>query len=147
MARSGKSVDEAIAALPRAEQVIVKRLRALVQECLPKAIEESKYGWGVPFYSHHRLICFIWPPSIFWRTNKKKKDKNEEKGVTLGFCQGNRMSNDDGTLLAEGRKQVYCIYFKTLVDVNDDHVRALLYEAELVDDGFMKKKKTRARSI
>jgi hypothetical protein len=140
MARSDKSVDEAIAALPRTEQVIVKRLRALVQECLPKAIEESKYGWGVPFYSHHRLICFIWPPSIFWGSNKKKKEKNEQKGVTLGFCQGNKMSNEDGALLIEGRKQVYCMYFKTLKEINDEQIRSLLFEAELVDDGFKKKK-------
>ena len=143
MAQSGKSVDEAIEALPRTEQVIVKRLRALVKECLPKAIEESKYGWGVPFYSHHRLICFIWPPSINW--GAKEKNDKKEKGVTLGFCQGNKMSNEDGALLSEGRKQVYCMYFKTLADVNDDQVRALLFEAELVDDGFKKKKKASAR--
>ena len=138
---SGKTVDEAIAELPRLEQGIVKRLRALVLECLPKAIEESKYGWGVPFYTHHRMICFIWAPSIFWGSNKKKKDKAVQKGVTLGFCRGNLMSNEDGVLLAEGRKQVYCMYFKSLKEIKDEQIRALLYEAELVDESFKKKKK------
>jgi hypothetical protein len=142
MARSGKSVEEAIEALPRMEQVIVKRLRALVQECLPKAIEEPKYGLGVPFYRHHRMICFIWAPSIYWGTNKKKNEENVKKGVTLGFCQGNLMSNIDGALVAEDRKQVYCMYIKTLNEMNEEQIRALLYEAELVDDGFKKKKNT-----
>lgn len=138
--RSGKSVDEAIAALPRVEQVIVKRLRALVQECLPKAAEEPKYGYGVPFYTHHRMICFIWPPSIYWGSKKEKRAKIERKGVTLGFCQGNLMSNEDGVLLAEGRKQVYCMYFKSLNEINDKQIRALLFEAEFVDEGFKKRK-------
>jgi hypothetical protein len=138
-----KTVDEAILSLPKTEQVIVKRLRALAQECLPKAIEESKYGWGVPFYSHHRLICFIWAPSLYWGKDQKVLDKNLEKGVTLGFCQGNRMSNEDGVLKSEGRKQVYCMYFKLLSEIDDEQIRALLYEAELVDENFKKKKALR----
>ena len=89
------------------------------------------------------MICFIWPPSIYWGPKKEWNDK-KEKGVTLGFCQGNKMSNEDGALLIEGRKQVYCMYFKTLKEINDEQIRALLYEAELVDDGFKKKKKISA---
>lgn len=128
--------------MPRTEQIIVKRLRALVQECLPKAIESPKYGDGVPFYTHHRMICFIWPPGIYWG-KKKKLVENEEKGVTLGFCQGNLMSNEDGVLLTEGRKQVYCMYFKSLKEIKNEQIRALLFEAEFVDEGFAKKTKTR----
>ena len=135
-----KTIDEAIAELPRSEQGIMKRLRALVQECLPKAIEESKYGWGVPFYTHHRMIGFIWPPSIYWGSKKEKRDKIAQKGVTLGFCRGNLMSNEEGILLAEGRKQVYCMYFKSVNEINDGQIRALLYEAELVDESFKKRK-------
>src|SRR5688572_1207899 len=126
MARYGKSVEEAISTLPQAEQVVVKRLRTLIQECLPKAIEEPKYGLGVPFYRHHRLICFIWSPSLYWGVAKKNRERNEQKGVTLGLCQGNLMSNHDGALLAEGRKQVRCIYFKSLNEINDEQIRALL---------------------
>ncbi len=138
-ARTGKSVEEAIAALPRTEQVIVKRLRALVQESLPKAIEEPKYGYGVPFYTHHRMICFIWAPSMY-RGPQKQKNNHDTKGVSLGFCQGNLMSNEDGILLAEGRKQVYCMYFKSLKEIKDEQIRTLLFEAELVDEGFKKRK-------
>ncbi len=135
---SDKSVDEVIGALPSSEQVIMKRLRALILECLPKGIEKINYG--VPFYTHHRMICFIWPPSIYWGPKKQWNDK-EEKGVTLGFCQGNLMCNEDGVLLAEGRKQVYCMYFNSLKEINDEQIRALLFEAELIDDSFNKKRK------
>jgi hypothetical protein len=130
------SADEMILSLPRNEQSLVKHLRALVQECLPFAAEKMSYG--VPFYTRNRMICFIWPPSISWGP---KKEKAQEKGVTLGFCQGNLFSNDRGLLLAEGRKQVYCIYFKKLSEVNDPDIRALLYEAEMIDNSFKKRKK------
>lgn len=137
---SYKSVEEILPGLLPWERKIVQRLRALVLECLPKATEKLSYG--VPFYSHNRMICFVWPPSITWDPQQlKKKEANIAKGVTLGFCQGNRMSNEDGVLLAEGRKQVYCIYFKNVTEIDDQQIRALLFEAELVDEGFKKKRK------
>jgi len=135
---TANSVEELILTLPRKEQVIVKYLRQLILECLPKATEKISYG--VPFYTRNRMICFIWPPSVYWGP-KKQQGKNEEKGVTLGFCQGNRMSNDDGVLLAEGRKQVYCMYFTAVKEINDEQIRALLFEAEMVDNTFGKAKR------
>ena len=100
-----KSVEEIISDLSNPEQVIVKRLRALIFECLPKAEECNSYG--APFYRHNRMICFVWPASIQWGVKEQKK--YPDRLVVLGFCQGNRMSNEDGVLLAEGRKQVYCL--------------------------------------
>lgn len=134
--RSDQTPDEVIQSLPKNERVIVERLRALVLECLPTAREKTSYG--VPFYSHNRMICFIWPPTISWDPKAKQ---NKEKGVTLGFCQGNRFANDEGHLLAEGRKQVYCMYFKSLAEIDDQVVRSLLYEAEVIDKEFKKKKR------
>lgn len=129
-----RSVDEIIESLPRDEQIVVRRLRSLIQECLPKATEKNSYG--TCFYSRHRTIVFIWPPSINWG---KRKYTLDEYGVTLGFCQGNRMSNEDGALLAEGRKQIYCMYFKSLKEIKEEQVRALLFEAEMIDESFRKK--------
>jgi hypothetical protein len=131
------SVDEIIEGLPKAEQLIVKRLRAIILECLPKA--EEKKSYGVPFYRRNRMICYIWPSSIQWEPTKKKKDP--EKLVVLGFCQGNLMSNEDHVLLAEGRKQVYCMYFKSLPQINEPQIRALLFEAGMIDESFKKIKK------
>jgi hypothetical protein len=136
---SVKTVDEAILSLSNPELAMVKKLRSIVRECLPQAFEEPKYGLGVPYYRHHRQICFIWPSSFYWGP-KKKEESGKPAMVTLGFCYGNLMSNEDGVLHADGRKQVYCIYFKSLSEIKEDQVRALLYEADLVDESFKKKK-------
>lgn len=133
-------VDEALLKLPREERVMMQRLRAIIRECLPKASEQAYYGLGVPFYRHNRLICFIWPPSIFWGP-KRSKETQEAKGLALGFCQGNLMSNEEGHLLAEGRKQVYCMYFHKLGDINEPLIRSLLFEAGMIDEGFRRKKR------
>lgn len=137
-----KSVEEIILSLPQSEQVIVTKLRSLILECLPKAIEKNSYG--VPFYTRNRMICFLWPPTIRWGPKKEGSDK-EEKGVVLGFCQGNKMSNEDCVLQAEGRKQVYCMYFKTLSEIDEPLIKALLFEADMIDESFARKKKTKHR--
>lgn len=80
------------------------------------------------------------PLAAFWGPNRTAETQ-KAKGVGLGFCQGNRMANEDGVLLAEGRKQVYCMYFKSMKQINEAQMRALLFEAGLVDESFAKKKK------
>lgn len=69
-----------------------------------------------------------------WETDKI--DPAKKGVVTLGFSQGNRMSNDNGLLLSEGRKQVYVMYFRKLSEIDDNIIRSLLYEAGLIDDAF-----------
>lgn len=127
-----KTVDEMILSLPRNELTIVKRIRDLVFECLPLATEKPYYGLGVPYYSRHRQICYIFPSSALYRAEEKK----HEKTVALGFCQGNLMSNEDHLLIAEGRKQGRVMYFNSIRDVQDSQIRALLFEASLIDDSF-----------
>lgn len=136
-----KSLNELILELPKEEQVIVKKLRSLVLECLPKATEKLSYG--APFYTRNRMICFIWPPSLYW-SPKQKPGKHAYKGVSFGFCYGNLMSNDSGVLLSEGRKQVYCMYFKSLNEIDEALIRSLLFEAEMLDENFAKRKKSRS---
>lgn len=140
MAGNSKSFDDLLMSLPPVEQVLVKRLRALITECIPKATEQVYYDMGLPFYKHNKLICFIWPASTYWGSKRTSKKENP-KGTQLGFNQGYLMSNEDGVLLREGRKQVYVMYFKTLKDLNEKQVRALLFEAAMIDDDFGKKKK------
>jgi hypothetical protein len=133
-------IDQMIATLPRDEQVLVKRLRALIVECIPQATEKAYEGQVMPFYTRNRLICFILPPSVVWETNTDL-GKRKTRGVALGFNQGNLMSNEDGALLAEGRKQVYMMYFKKLADIDEKQIRSLLFEAAMIDGQFVKKKK------
>ena len=133
-------IDELIATLPRDEQVLVKKLRALINECIPQATEKAYDDLAMPFYKRNRIICFIWPPSVVWERNTNH-EKRKAKGVALGFNQGKLMSNEDGVLLAEGRKLVYMMYFKKLADIDEHQVRALLFEAAMIDEQFTKKKK------
>jgi|SRR5688572_25960491 hypothetical protein len=133
-------IDQMIATLPRDEQVLVKRLRALVTECIPQATEKTYDDMVMPFYTRNRMICFIWPPSVVWEPNTDN-EKQKTKGVALGFNQGKLMSNENGVLLAEGRKQVYMMYFKKLGDIDENQLRALLFEAAMIDEQFAKKKK------
>jgi len=132
-------VDQLIATLPRGEQVVVSRLRILITECIPQAKEKAYADLRMPYYAKNRLICFIWPPSVQWEPSASI-EKQQAKGVALGFNQGNRMANEAGVLQAEGRKQVYMMYFKNLDDINEPQVRALLFEAALIDEQFAKKK-------
>jgi hypothetical protein len=48
--------------------------------------------------------------------------------------------NDDSALLAEGRKQVYSMYFNNVNDIDENQIRALLYEVEMIDEQFTSKK-------
>jgi hypothetical protein len=141
---TGKT-EEMIQSIPRGEQVVVRRLCALIEECIPAATEKAYYDMGI-VYSHHRMICFVWPPSVFWGEKEKRDVKiQKEKGVTLGFCQGNRMANDDGLLLSEGRKQIFVMYIKNLSEIREDVVRALLFEAAMVDEEFGRTKRRRKK--
>ncbi len=130
-----ETIDEIVSRLPGEERIIVIRLRNLILECLPLAAEKNLYG--APFYTHHRMICFIWPPSIFWAAKNRSL---KVKGVTLGFCQGNLMANEKGILLKENRRKMYCMYFKSIKDIDDEQIRAFLYEADLIDQTFRKTK-------
>lgn len=141
---SVKSVEEMMAGLSGQELIIVKKLRNLIKECLPKAEEKGYYGEGVMFYRHHRLICFIWPWSVYWGP-KRTEETQKAKGVTLGFNQGNLMSNENDVLKSEGRKQVYVMYFHSVKEVIDEQVKALLFEAGMIDDAFGMKRKRKKK--
>lgn len=133
---SAKTVDDMMISLPKNEMAITARLRELVSECLPLATEKPYYGLGVPYYSRHRQICYIFPSSALYGTEGRRE---ETPNVTLGFCQGNKMSNEDGLLKSEGRKQVRVLYFHSIGDINEENLRALLFEAAMIDDSFKKK--------
>jgi hypothetical protein len=137
---SARTVEEMMETLPKSELMLVKRLRAIVQECLPFATEKAYFGLGIPYYTHHRMICFIWPGSVGW-SPKGPTVKENPKGTSLGFCYGNMMANEDGALLAEGRKQVYMMYFHSVSDIKEEQIRALLFEAALVDETFKRRRR------
>jgi Domain of unknown function (DU1801) len=141
---AAKTVEEMMDDLPKEERLMVEKLRALVHECLPKAKEKAYYGVGVPFYSHNRMICFIWPSTVFWGP-KRSEDSQKKKGLSLGFCQGYLMANEEGLLKSEGRKQVYVMYLRTISDIDETAIRTLLFEASMIDDSFGPRRKTKRK--
>ncbi len=57
------------------------------------------------------------------------------------------MMNVENILLKEGRKRVYCIRFKSLKEIDDNLIRSLLFEAEMIDDSFRKKMGPKNRAL
>jgi Domain of unknown function (DU1801) len=126
--------------LPREERIISQRLRELILEAEPKLVE--KYNYWVPYFVRHKMVCFIWPVSAP-NAPTAKNQKQDGTIVSLGFCYGNKLSNAQGLLLAEGRKQVYIIRFKSIKDLDkiENQVREIIMEAVMLDE--TSKKKTR----
>ena len=120
-------------ALPREERLIFQRLRHLVLETEPRLKEIKNYG--VPYYSRNKRVCFIWPVSAP-DAPKAKNQKDDGTLVSLGFCYGNLLSNEQGLLLAEGRKQVYIIRLRTLNELAsmENQISEILREAVILDE-------------
>ena len=133
-----QDVETLIAELPSDERTIVKRLRALILDVDPRI--QEKLSYGVPYFFHHKRICFVWPTSCLPCGYDTAKDDTK---VTLGLCYGNLLSNEQGLLLQEGRKQVFVIKYTSPKEIDEKAVREIIQEAVLVDDEFNKKKKKR----
>jgi hypothetical protein len=132
-----KEVESFLAELAGDEKIIVSNVRNLILESDPRIGERLSYG--VPYFFHHRAICFLWPIS--------KQPKNypapapgREK-VTFGFCYGNLLSNDQGLLQLENRKQVSIIKLYSPRDIDEQKFREIIQEAIMIDDQFTKRKK------
>jgi uncharacterized protein YdhG (YjbR/CyaY superfamily) len=131
------SVTDLITDLPDDERVIVTRLRALILECESRL--QEKLSYGVPYFSHNRRICFLWPASLIPAGYKPAEPVRTK--VTLGLCYGNLLSNDQSLLQKGDRKQVYTIDFTFPAEINDQAIREIILEAVMVDDQFKKSNK------
>jgi hypothetical protein len=115
--------------LPPDERKLVDCLREIIFQCIPDAKE--KLAYNVPFYYRHSRICYLWPGAVPWGKIKK--------GVVLGFCKGNLLS--DTSYLDKGqRKYIYTKTFYRLKDIDSDRVTQALFEAVVIDDEAKKAK-------
>lgn len=130
-----KEVTDLIAELPPAESLIARKLRSLILDVSPRLREKISYG--VPYFYHHRRVCFLWPVSCL----PCGITKYENLKVTLGFCYGNMLSNNQGLLIAENRKQARVIPYHSIKEIDERLVTEIVHEAILVDDEFGKRKK------
>lgn len=119
-----EDIDEFLAGLPREEQVITKFLRSIILDCDPHI--QEKLAYGVPYFFRNRRICFIWPHSAPYGP--------KDTLVSLGFCYGYQLSNEQNILLKEGRTQVSIVKYASLSSINQKTVHEILQEALLVDD-------------
>ena len=124
-------VNEFIINLPKEERIIVSRLRDLLFETEPRFHEKLSYG--VPYFSRNRRVCFIWPASAPLGPMNAK--------VSFGFCYANLLSNAQGLLLKEGRKQVYMARFSSVNEIDEKLLLEIIHEALLVDHLHLQKKK------
>jgi hypothetical protein len=134
-----RDVDDFIADLTGSEKLIVRRLRSLILETGPRL--QEKLSYGVPYYSHHRRICFLWPSSCIPCSESRPEPVHGE--VTLGLCYGNLLSNVQGLLLKEDRKQVFLVKFSALDQIDEHAIREIIQEAVLADEEFKKNNKKR----
>jgi hypothetical protein len=125
-------------ALPREENLIFHSLRNVILETEPRLIEKMNYG--VPYFVRNRMVCFIWPVSAPNAPTTKNQTWNNTI-VSLGFCYGNKLSNDQRILLAEGRKQVYVVRLRSMKDFQ----RLQLPIVEIIQEAVMLDEMLKAR--
>jgi hypothetical protein len=120
-----KTLEDFFYDLPPLEQTMVDRLRQIVLDAVPDF--EEKLSYGVPYYFRNTRVCFIWPSSV---------KPGPKSGVVLGFCKGYLLSNEQGLLEAEGRKEVYMITFHQPAEIDEraEAVQEIIHEAVLVDE-------------
>ena len=124
-----QDIDELVSNLPKVEQTILKTLRNLILDADPRIQERQSYG--VPYYFRKRRIFFLWPASALPSGGAKKTSK-----VTMGFCYGNLLSNEQNLLQGENRKQVFTIPFASITQINERVLVEIINEAILVDEKF-----------
>jgi len=117
-----QDLDDLYAFLPAHELEMVKALRALVYECIPEVKEKLSYN--VPFFRLKQNICFIWPGSVPWG--------GTFEGVQFGFTRGHLLA-DASYLEAGSRKYVRIKTFQSLKEIDFEKLRALLFEAHIID--------------
>jgi hypothetical protein len=126
-----KSIPEFLHYLPEDQLQMVEALRNLVLECIPDGTE--KLAYNVPFYYRYSRICFIWPAAVPWGAVKS--------GVQIGFCKGSLLS-DTSYLSADERRSVFVKRFDSPKEIDAGQLRALLYEAVLIDETTWPRHKT-----
>ncbi|MET0758915.1 MAG: DUF1801 domain-containing protein [Flavobacterium sp.] len=122
-----KTTDEFLDYLPEEELEIVLFLRKIILDCIPDCKE--KLAYNVPFYYRHSRICYIWPASIPWG--------KVEKGVAIGFCKGELLSDDTFETTKFASKQT----FTSVKEIDAAILKQQIYEAVLIDEQIVKAKR------
>lgn len=128
---SFNDVNEFLDFLPDDERKIINKLRKIIFDCAPEAVEKLSYN--VPFYKQHRNFCFMWPSSILWGKTKTYI------GVRLGFNYGYLITDQIQYLQKGKRKQVYWHDFTSTGEIDPDLLKSYIFEALIIDKNFRNK--------
>jgi hypothetical protein len=80
----------------------------------------SKIKHKIPFFYRKSWICYLNP--------------TKEGSVEFAFTRGNELSNAQGILENFGRKQVYSIIFKNILDIPTEQIKEIIHEAILLEE-------------
>lgn len=92
---------------------------------------KPKIRYKMPFYDSKTWICYLNP----------RKDTS----VELAFIRGNELSNAQGLLEPNGRKQIMGINFTSLKDIPYESLMEVLLEAIELDDSTPYKSKRKSK--
>ncbi len=79
-----------------------------------------KIKYKIPFYYNRSWICYLNPL--------------DDNSVELAFTRGNELSNIQGLLRQNGRKQVSGIVLKDVSEVQFPEIREIIQEAIVLDE-------------
>ena len=79
----------------------------------------SRIRYRIPFYYVKSWICYLNPIG--------------DQQVEIAFTRGNELSNEQGLLRSNGRKQVRGITFSRLQDIPEAPLAAIIQEAIILD--------------
>ena len=119
-----KAVDNYIYNAPEKYRDLLCRLREILLNSSPYI--DEKIAYQTPFYKHFGMLCYI---------------AHGKRGVEVGFWRGHELSNEQGVLIADGRKIVRSLVYEKTEDLDENILLEIVQEAMLLNEQRMKKKK------
>lgn len=117
------TIEDFFYSLSPKEQVICFRLREIILSSAPDF--DEKFSYGVPYYFRRRRVTCIWPNGVWG---------GPPRGVFIGFCQGNKLSNEQGIIEMGKRKRFGLIRFYDSREIKEEPLLEILHEAIMVDE-------------
>lgn len=82
----------------------------------------EKMRYKIPFYDHKSWVCYLNPV--------------KNGGVELAFVRGNQLSNDQGLLQANNRKQIRGITMFKVAEIPEREILEIVQEALILDESL-----------
>ena len=102
-------------------------LRQIISEQLPSYCKE-KLAFNIPYFYGKRGICLVWPAAI--------PRGGINKGVLLGFWQGNKLKDEDRYLTHGDNKKIFYKIYYDADEIEEAAIVKLLKEAVLLDQSI-----------